>query len=973
MAYTEIQNSSYLQFTGYSLVDLSATVQHAYRFGDSDYETADSSDLINVAIILPRANDPTALLEADWGTRQQMLAELGSDGVWDTYGADSTTYSDVVSYFGGDNSEDQIYPTFPYDAYSNTYVSSAESRTLWVQMDGTTFSQFFGTTLYYCTSQEFYFWEGNLNLPDDFGWELGGLWFDASNSPEGENQAHDASVALPQGVQSIGNTLTATNTATSLNPQDIAADFYNFPLNGEAVPTGAIGLVEPGIGTAIPGPDSFDHYTKEYRKSVGVSGDGLVYTQGAVGQSYPDNGGLERSLDVGVVTAINPNSDIAMYVGSGDQYGATSSVFTAYQSAIWQDPDTVPVGWTNPAVISSSWGDGNNPDPSSLFYSAYSELFVDAALNNQTIFTALGDGGSGNQQSNGLTNVTYNYASPYSVLVGGTSVSTVSQATQDYTLTPFLQLAAGGDRATLWRLVAGGLTSSPKDANATQQFIEVVWNQYYLDGTTLTADGYTSNNTTSGGVDTTQPTPSYQLDFGLTPTTTTNPYPGQGRGLPDVAANAGGNTYYVVPSPDMKDIYYDWGTSAATPLWASLAIQFNAIFADQGLPQLGYMTDLLYLAAAVAPGAFNDITMGNNMSSYRLGGTYDSQGEMITPTGYGYEATPGYDLTTGLGSPNGLLLARTLTAIAHSQMSYPLSPDVIVQLPVDPSDPASAVELVSGTRQSLMFQPILAADDAWSLSLGGSDISFSGTASGSYAWTSQLAQQSLQQDFSADLVTLFDRFSQGTVYQTVVEAGAGIGVDIQGAATSLPQINLTSAFGFVDFTDADGDSAIQVARAVAIAETALATDDQTAIMRMRQNGMNDVSVLFYEVDDFAGTVDGLAPGDAGYDAAATARAYQESGGATWIAGKGYGQYGEAELIDVDSGDLIAMILSNGTDTFYAFAQANEQVDGQSVAHLWSYGLNTWGWEDLYGGGDRDYNDLVVQLDFTSAYGSGWIA
>jgi len=43
-----------------------------------------------------------------------------------------------------------------------------------------------------------------------------------------------------------------------------------------------------------------------------------------------------------------------------------------------------------------------------------------------------------------------------------------------------------------------------------------------------------------------------------------------------------------------------------------------------------------------------------------------------------------------------------------------------------------------------------------------------------------------------------------------------------------------------------------------------------------------------------------------------------------------------------------------------------------VAHLWSYGLNTFGWEDLYGGGDTDYNDLIIQLDFTSASGSQWL-
>ena len=45
------------------------------------------------------------------------------------------------------------------------------------------------------------------------------------------------------------------------------------------------------------------------------------------------------------------------------------------------------------------------------------------------------------------------------------------------------------------------------------------------------------------------------------------------------------------------------GTSAAAPLWAALVAQFNAIFQDQGLPPLGYMNDLLYIAAAVAPAA----------------------------------------------------------------------------------------------------------------------------------------------------------------------------------------------------------------------------------------------------------------------------------------------------------------------------------------------------------------------------------
>jgi hypothetical protein len=70
-----------------------------------------------------------------------------------------------------------------------------------------------------------------------------------------------------------------------------------------------------------------------------------------------------------------------------------------------------------------------------------------------------------------------------------------------------------------------------------------------------------------------------------------------------------------------------------------------------------------------------------------------------------------------------------------------------------------------------------------------------------------------------------------------------------------------------------------------------------------------------------------------------------------------------------------MALTDNTQgtTFWAFSQANESVGGANVSHLWNYGLNTWGWEDGLGGGDHDYSDLVVQLDFTSTAGHGWIA
>ena len=107
---------------------------------------------------------------------------------------------------------------------------------------------------------------------------------------------------------------------------------------------------------------------------------------------------------------------------------ARSGVFTAYQAAFW---DTV----NNPEVVSSSWRDYAHFSPDSPFAFAYNELFIDAVLRNLTMINAVGDGGSGDQFANGLTNVDVSHANPYTIVAGGTSVSTLNAATQDPTLT----------------------------------------------------------------------------------------------------------------------------------------------------------------------------------------------------------------------------------------------------------------------------------------------------------------------------------------------------------------------------------------------------------------------------------------------------------------------------------------------------------------------------------------------------------
>ena len=956
--YTPLANSTYLDYDSYRSDAPSPT--GAGAIGNFTF---------NVALVLDRANDPTALLQSDWASRQQQLETLTDSGtLWSTYGANAAAYNQVLSQLGGLGIQtvNQIDPV-------NGYVSSAESRTIWVQVDQSNFATLFGTPLVAGHDQAgnaVAYWQGNLSLPQSLA-SLGvkGLWFDTDMfgtvlAPSGSG----AAATLPQGAQGIGNS--APRDDFVLYPQQIAQGFYNFPLSGalwdpssgHAVGTGTIGLLEPGIGSAL-GPHTpageFQSLLDAYRATVGISTSGHVTTIALGGQQVTSDAG-ERSLDVGVATAINPQSPLVLYAGSGFSGNANADAYTAYQAAFW---DTA----NDPDVVSSSYRfHPTMAAPGSPFLFAVDQLFVDAALRGITVLTSVGDGGSGGWTGDGLTNVVTTRGSPYDLMVGGTSLSTLAAAGADPTLADILTLAMAGDPATIWDLVAGGLTALPASSGPASHFVEAVWNTYVLNGSTFAKNGYLGNLAGAGGADSSHAVPSYQSDFGLEPTTA-DPAALVGRGLPDVSANAGGNLFYGVPQAAMDGLHGGGGTSASAPLWAALVSQFNAIFHDQGLPKLGYMNDLLYIAAAIAPGSFNDVTLGNNVSSFALGGAYSDAetGTAITPTGYGYQASPGFDLATGLGSPNGLLLARALTDIAHSEMWFRSAPHVI--------DSTGHGGWTSGADQSLLLQTASHTGIDVGLHLGPDAFGFFSPTPDAFAWTSRMAEQSLQADFDPALVIMFDKQAQGGLAAAHASLGEALAVSVGASPAQAIQASLSGPFGFADFLS--GDTAVRVARPVAVAETADAHNDQTAIVRLRQDGQDNLSITFYRVDDLSGAINGLHPGDAGYQAAVQARAYQMMSGGTSIGGPGYGSYEQTGLGHVNAGDLVAMQLTNNThgNVYSGFAQANETANGQPVGHLWNYGLNTWGWEDTYGGGDRDYNDLIVQLDFTSAAGHGWIA
>lgn len=989
MSYT-LQNSTFLDAFGANLYTDAqyqqvvngniAPLLDLFQYGKTAATLSSPSSALHVTVglVLDHGADPASLLSGNWAQRQTGLAAYSTpDALWAQYGAGAALYSTTSSQVAG-----VVGSAALTEAASQGFASSAADRTIWVSLDASQFKALFGqdlqviNTLKVSTTQgvtptSYAAWTGNLQLNDAIApGVVKGVWVDSMVAINNPAVLASTPVSLPVGPLGIGNATTqgvgdiAGVAAVDATPAALAAQ-YHFPLPAGTA-TAPIALVESdGFGSSGA---LFAAYNL-YRQQLGLAP--VTQSQFQIlghngNNAIPSN---ELTLDISVVAGAAPNSGQLLY-----SFGATP--FSAYQQAFFDSTN-------HPAVLSSSWGISGQTTPNSPFAWAFQQLMTDGALANVSVHRAAGDWGSNGSIGNGISNIPSDHSSGYDLVVGGTSLVSLSSALSDPTLQTLLQAALHDDRATVFPLVAAGLRelpshldiAAPGPAGAATTFtklFETVWQSMLVtpgDTASEVRANYGAHDTGTGGISSTTTLPSYQQAFGLGGLT------GGGRGVPDVAALAGGDTLYSVLDFNYVNglaalpLIGDGGTSAASPLWASLTTQFNVIFHDQGLPNLGYYNDLIYIAAAIAPGSFNDIQLGNNISGFYAvpghTGVFDPLLTLdVVPTGHGFSAGAGYDLVSGLGSPNGTLLARALSAIAHQQMSFSTSPPLL--------DDDGHGGWTSGTKQDLLLQTSTVDGATVGVDIGSHNTGFASASTDHFAWTSRLAQQSLQPDFDPGLARLFDKQAQGTVTSSLAGAGDSLGVHMDGATGQARQAALTNPFGFADFFS--GDDALHVSRAVAVAETVGGANDELAVVRLRQVGENNLQVTFYRVDDMAGTIDGHAPGEAGYAAAAQARAYQTTSGASGITGAGYGQASEALLQHVNAGDIVAMRLDNLTTGafFWGFTNANEAVGGQKVAHLWNYGLNTWGWEDTFGGGDHDFNDLVVQLDFTSAHGHGWL-
>jgi Ca2+-binding RTX toxin-like protein len=136
------------------------------------------------------------------------------------------------------------------------------------------------------------------------------------------------------------------------------------------------------------------------------------------------------------------------------------------------------------------------------------------------------------------------------------------------------------------------------------------------------------------------------------------------------------------------------------------------------------------------------------------------------------------------------------------------------------------------------------------------------------------------------------------------------------------------------------------------------------------------NIGFYAVDNLTGTISGttLKPGDVGYALAAVKNAISN---AAFQAGKTDSKLNQ----DLVGGKIYApVIVAQGSLSDFVTKNATNSGDGSVIHAYFNYlganpdkldhfrllGNNTFGVEDLYGGGDRDFNDVVVNINIKTA-------
>ncbi len=398
------------------------------------------------------------------------------------------------------------------------------------------------------------------------------------------------------------------------------ADFWLFYNESNPTTSGANGgtgapdciailenATEPAIPSPAPTASVIDIFTSQF--SLPAAQLNVILTDPTQKPAQPSDN--EPVLDVDWAHAVSPNTPINLYVSTIPN--TTTSAFDTLSLAVSQN---------SCGVISSSIDNEGTTCPDLAQVQAYAEVDAQAVTQGQTLFHSSGDYGSfypcgqpGNSQgqTNVQPSVEESSASADVTVVGGTQFNAVYDSNGNNTSV----LAPG---------------------------FEQVWQDYTPISPLPTPTPAPAKGTSGGGVSVVFSVPSWQS--GITPYGTTSAL--TMRGVPDVSAAASSNKpgYWIAttdqlancPSGQTTCFLGDGGTSASAPIWAGIS---RLIAHNLNTTRLGNINPQLYQIAAGASGALVDVSVVGNNCTFDTCSAYP-----------GYQVGPGYDLGTGLGSPN---------------------------------------------------------------------------------------------------------------------------------------------------------------------------------------------------------------------------------------------------------------------------------------------------------------------------------
>lgn len=363
-----------------------------------------------------------------------------------------------------------------------------------------------------------------------------------------------------------------------------------------------------GVTVAVEEWEAVSHQAvSDYLSCVGAHNK-VSYDTSAAGvavQPTAKNGiGIEASLDIEAIASIAPKASIVDYEGP--------DITASFTDADWLDTFAAPVAADSANVISLSWGGCEAGAIDNTLENGQATTTQLAAVQGQSFFTSSDDNGSEGcnsaQQQNPAVSVDDPANDATITAVGGTYM----QGATNPTVTPwndsFNAGGATGGGVSMWQSLSGS-------ANYQAGFVGA---------------GYSNICGATNGATCRQ--------------------------VPDISAlgdwRSGFPQMFYADSTGYS-VLVDGGTSLATPVMAAITALSDSSRACRINGPAGFINPTIYNLAknsATYAKDFQDETTGNNAYS---------------PSGYAgslYQATAGYDMASGLGSPKAAALIPALCA-----------------------------------------------------------------------------------------------------------------------------------------------------------------------------------------------------------------------------------------------------------------------------------------------------------------------